>query len=503
MSSPDISLRPFALAELLAGFAVIDQSDDQQVTDITSDSRRVTPGSLFLAGQGLEHHGLEFLEQALARGAAAVAWEPVEGIEPPAAPVPMIRVENLARNAGLIANRFFGMPSEYLHVTGITGTNGKTSVASFIAQALAARQQRCGVMGTLGAGFPGQLEDIGHTTPDAVEVHRHLALMKKQGATHVAMEVSSHALDQARVAAVSFDTAILTNLSRDHLDYHGDMASYADAKRALFAWPGLRAAVINADDVFGGELLQHMSGYVDTLAYSVNGPVAGFRNLVARDLEADAEGIRFTVWLDDVSATVSSGLLGVFNVQNVLAAMGALIMDGMPLADAAQAMSVLRSVPGRMERLGGGSQPLVVVDYAHTPDALKKVLSTLRGHVAGRLIVVFGCGGDRDWGKRPFMGEVVEQYADMHIITNDNPRYEDPNEIVTQIRAGLKSPRRLPVILDREEAIRAALQVAKPGDCVLVAGKGHENYQIIGDEKLPFSDREVVARLLSEQGGAA
>ena len=240
---------------------------------------------------------------------------------------------------------------------------------------------------------------------------------------------------------------------------------------------------------------------METTAYSVNGPVAGVRNLVAHNLEADAEGFRFMLEGADQRIPVSSRLMGVFNVQNILAAIGALLEHGMDLAEAARAMADVEAVPGRMERFGGGELPLVIVDYAHTPDALKKALTASRQHTRGKLIVVFGCGGDRDWGKRPFMGEIAERYADMHIITNDNPRSEDPQDIVAQIRAGLKSPRKMPVVLDREEAIRAALNVAQPGDCVLVAGKGHEDYQIIGDERLPFSDREVVARLLADLGG--
>ena len=501
MNSPAISAKHFLLGDLLAGF-VADVGDGEiPVADLTLDSRKVIPGSLFLAAQGMTRHGLDFAEQAQSRGAAAIAWEPVKGVAPPDLSIPLVAVENLGRNAGLIANRFFGMPSEEMTVTGVTGTNGKTSVCSFIAQALDSADVKCGVIGTLGAGFPGALQPGDYTTPDAVELHRQLAMLKGMGASAVAMEVSSHALDQDRAAAVNFDHAVFTNLSRDHLDYHGDMQAYGDAKRRLFGWAGLRAAIVNADDPFGRDLLDEIAGRVETTAYSVNGPVAGVRNLVAHNLEADTEGFRFMLEGADQRIPVSSRLMGVFNVQNILAAIGALLEHGMDLAEAARAMADVEAVPGRMERFGGGELPLVIVDYAHTPDALKKALTASRQHTRGKLIVVFGCGGDRDWGKRPFMGEIAERYADMHIITNDNPRSEDPQDIVAQIRAGLKSPRKMPVVLDREEAIRAALNVAQPGDCVLVAGKGHEDYQIIGDERLPFSDREVVARLLADLGG--
>ncbi len=502
MNSPAVSARRFTLGELLKGFVAETDNGDAPIADLTLDSRSVIPGGLFLACQGIRHHGLAFAEQAVARGAAAIAWEPVKGVTPPALPIPLVAVENLGRNAGLIANRFFGLPSEQMAVTGVTGTNGKTSVSSFIAQALGAANVKCGVIGTLGAGFPGALQPGDYTTPDAVELHRQLAMLKGLGATAVAMEVSSHALDQGRAVAVNFDHAVFTNLSRDHLDYHGDMQAYGEAKRQLFDWAGLRAAIVNADDPFGRDLLDDVAGRVETTAYSVNGPVAGVGNLVAHALSANADGFRFTLEQGEERVPVTSRLLGVFNVQNILAAIGALLAHGMSLGEAVAAIADVEAVPGRMERFGGGDLPLVIVDYAHTPDALKQALIAARQHTSGKLIVVFGCGGDRDWGKRPFMGEIAERHADMHIITNDNPRGEDPQEIVTQIRAGLKSPRKMPVILDREEAIRAALNVAEAGDCVLVAGKGHEDYQIIGDERLPFSDREVVARLLADLGGA-
>lgn len=494
----------FKLNTLLSGFAEFPTNSgkfDIDIRDITLDSRQVTPGCLFLAARGAKTHGLDYAKDALDRGAVAIAWEPDDRL-PEIDSVPLLAVENLWNNAGLIANRFFGMPSESLNVVGITGTNGKTSVAHFIAQAVDQPEARCGLIGTLGNGFPDALQSSGYTTPDAVEVHRLMNGFLSRGAKIVVMEVSSHALDQGRVAAVNFDTAVLTNLTQDHLDYHGDMEAYSEAKERLFQWPGLRFAVINADDSLGVRLIDEIGGRVETIAYSVNGPAASVENLVATNIMADHSGLKFNVSGFDQTVPVNSRLTGAFNVQNLLAAMGVLLVNGQTLPQAATAMSQLDPVSGRMQRINTKTdEPLIVIDFAHTPDALEKVLASLRIHTEGKLICVFGCGGDRDWRKRPFMGEIVERNADMHIITNDNPRSEDPQEIVQQIRAGLKTPRRMPVILDRQEAIRAALDLATQGDCVLIAGKGHEDYQLIGDQRLPFNDKNVVEILLQEQRG--
>ncbi len=507
MNSPQVNLHRFKLGSLMAGFAEPfaqgSEAADIDIHDITLDSRQVKSGSLFFAAKGIHQHGLDYAQDAIDNGAVAIAWEP-DGREPSTYSVPLLAVDNLAKNAGLIANRFFGTPSDSVSVVGITGTNGKTSVAHFIAQVVDHSDGRCGLIGTLGNGFPGELQSSGYTTPDAVEVHRLMGSFVDRQANSVVMEVSSHALDQGRVTAVNFDTAVFTNLTQDHLDYHGDMATYSEAKERLFHWPGLQHAVINADDSLGVKLIEEIGGRVDTVAYSVNGPVASVENLLATDIVADNKGLKFTVSGFGQNVAVSSKLTGAFNVQNLLAAMGVLLINGGSLADAARAIETLDAVPGRMQRIDSeADEPLIIIDFAHTPDALEKVLISLRMHIEGKLICVFGCGGDRDWRKRPFMGEIVERYADMHIITNDNPRSEDPQEIVQQIRAGLKTPRRMPVILDREEAIRAALDVATKGDCVLIAGKGHEDYQLIGDQRLSFSDQKVVEQLLREQRGQA
>ncbi len=507
MSSPQVNPHRFKLDALMAGFAEPfakgSEVTDIHIQDITLDSRQVKPGSLFFAAKGIQQHGLDYAQDAIDNGAVAIAWEP-DGREPSTYSVPLLAVGNLSKNAGLIANRFFGTPSDSLRVIGITGTNGKTSVAHFIAQAVDHPDGRCGLIGTLGNGFPADLQFSGYTTPDAVEVHRLMGDFLERRASSVVMEVSSHALDQGRVAAVNFETAVFTNLTQDHLDYHGDMAAYSAAKERLFRWPGLRHSVINADDSLGVKLIDEIGSRVETIAYSVNGPVAGVENLLATNIIADNNGLKFDVSGFGQNVAVSSRLTGAFNVQNLLAAIGVLLINGGSLAEAARAIEVLGAVPGRMQRIDTeADEPLIIVDFAHTPDALEKVLTSLRMHTKGKLICVFGCGGDRDWRKRPFMGEIVERYADMHIITNDNPRSEDPQEIVQQIRAGLKKPRRMPVILDREEAIRAALDVATKGDCVLIAGKGHEDYQLIGDQRLSFSDQKVVEQLLREQRGQA
>ncbi len=453
------------------------------------DSRRVRRGDVFVALPGARSDGREFVGDAISRGAAAVLYE--ADVNPTAdLPVPSLAIKGLARQLGGIAHLVYGRPSEKMQVIGITGTNGKTTVSKWVAHALTRLGDRCAVMGTLGVGFPGQLKESANTTPDAIAVHSGLAGLLAQGAKACAMEVSSIGLDQGRVNGVLFNTAVFTNLTRDHLDYHVDMAAYAAAKAELFAMPGLKTAVINLDDVFGLELAAMLRGRVKTIGFSMDSSING-QPLVddfvaAQALRMRETGVEFSVGNHQVTAQV----IGRFNVANLLAVHCVLKALGFDPARSASALSALVAPPGRLQLLGGGgSLPLVVVDYAHTPDALDKALTALRETVlvrGGKLICVFGCGGDRDPGKRPLMGAVVERLADKAVVTSDNPRSEPPEAIAQQILAGMKSRPQLE--LDRAHAIRNAIVQANARDVVLLAGKGHESYQEVAGVKHPFSD---------------
>lgn len=462
------------------------------------DSRQVRQGDTFAAYPGERLDGRKFIAQAVAAGANAVLWER-EGFEWNAEwKVPNLPVDDLRDKIGGIAGQVYGDPSRQLRTIGITGTNGKTSCCHWIAQCLTDMGKKTAMVGTLGNGFPGALAPAANTTPDAVSLHALLRDYLAEDAKCVAMEVSSHGLAQGRVNGVHFDIAVLTNLSRDHLDYHGDMASYAAAKAGLFAWPELEYAVLNMDDPFGVELAGKLgcSG-VQTVGYSLEGKLEGCRYVVlGRDLVADAAGIRFKAVTPWGTAQLSSKLLGRFNASNLLAALAVLLVSGIALEDAVRELGKVESVAGRMQRLGGEDKPLVVVDYAHTPDALEKVLGTLREIMGGksRLICVFGCGGERDRGKRPLMGAVASRLADRVIVTSDNPRGEDARAIIDEIIAGMGA--NYHVIDDRAAAIDAALRRAQPDDVVLIAGKGHEDYQEILGVKWPFADADVARRIL-------
>lgn len=459
-----------------------------EISGLTLDSRKVAPGFLFLAVPGQRHDGRKHIEQAIAAGAAAVAYEAGDGFSCSAA-VPLLAIRQLSTQLSVIAGRFHGEPASSLGLIGITGTNGKTSVSQMLAQALSSLNQPCGVIGTLGSGMPGALLDHGMTTPDALAVQQQLAQLRDQGARRVSMEVSSHALDQGRVAALQFEVAVFTNLSRDHLDYHGDMASYGAAKARLLAQS--RTAVVNLDDAFGRTLTAGCPVPVST--YSLSDSSA---DLYCSDIRFDAEGIKARLHAPAGSVDLRSPLLGTFNLSNVLAVAGVLLKLEVRLEKVATLISQLVPPAGRMQRLGGDGQPLVVIDYAHTPDALEKALAALRAHVAGRLICVFGCGGDRDRGKRPLMGRIVEQGADQIVVTDDNPRTESSLAIIDEIRAGIEHPQRAAVIADRAEAIGQTIASADPGDIILLAGKGHETYQEIDGVRHPFSDIEQAERAL-------
>ena len=470
---------------------------DVVLTDISQDSRRVLSGGAFLACQGRSSHGLAHLAAALARGAAAVLWEPAPGVEAPSLPPDVIAVPvpSLSERAGELADRYFRTPSAELKVAGVTGTNGKTTTAYLLAQAADAVGRRGAYLGTLGAGRPGRLAGAELTTPDVVTVHRRLAEARDDGAAVLAMEVSSHALDQGRVGGVRFDTAVFTNLTRDHLDYHETFEAYGAAKTRLFHAPGLRSAVINIRDPFGRSLAETLDHSVEAVWFSTSNELIGVPRIGwirLSEMRALATGLVLHVESSWGAGTLRSRLAGAFNAENLLATLGVLLGWRVPLQQALAAVGACQAPPGRMEVFGGGSHPVAIVDYAHTPDALAKLLDAARAHARGRLHCVFGCGGDRDAGKRPQMGAIAEELADAVVLTNDNPRTEDPRAILDQIAAGMREPSRAVVIPDRAEAIRHALVEAEPGDVVVIAGKGHEDYQITGADRRPFSDRAVV-----------
>jgi UDP-N-acetylmuramoyl-L-alanyl-D-glutamate--2,6-diaminopimelate ligase len=468
---------------------------------IAADSRAVARGELFLAYPGERADGRRFVGEAVARGAAAVVWERDGFAWPAGIAAPNVAVSGLKALAGPLAAEICGRPSERLWLAGVTGTNGKTSCSQWIAQALADAGRKTAVIGTLGLGYPGALEENPNTTPDAVALQRALARFAAEGAQAVAMEASSIGIDQHRVAGVKFACALFTNLSRDHLDYHGDMARYAEAKLALFRSPGLGHAVVNLDDALGVRIAQDRAGSgVVRAGYSLwSGTGAASRLehwLEAHDIVLSDAGARFTLVSDAGRAAVATALAGRFNVANVLGVIGVLRAAGLSLEAAAQAAGRLQPPAGRMERIGGGDRPLVVVDYAHSPDALDKCLGALRELArAGKLVCVFGCGGDRDRGKRPQMAEAASRHADFVWLTSDNPRGEDPRAIIDEIRPGVSVPH--DVRVDRREAIAAAIAAARAGDVVLLAGKGHEPYQEIGVRRLPFSDADEARRALA------
>jgi UDP-N-acetylmuramoyl-L-alanyl-D-glutamate--2,6-diaminopimelate ligase len=462
------------------------------VTGLAGDSRKVKQGDLFLAYPGERVDGRHFIDHAIAAGAAAVLWDSHGFQWNPAWTLPNVSVPDLRARLGDIASHFHGHPSRHLWVAGVTGTNGKTSCAHWIAQSLSRLGRKTAVIGTLGSGFPGALESGLNTTPDAVTLHAQLADFRKRDAQACAMEVSSHGIEQGRVGGVEFDVALFTNLSRDHLDYHKTMEDYAAAKMKLFQAPQLRHAVVNLDDHFGRQLAKSIDrAHVNVLSYGLGrGEIAGHR------LDLSTRGLKLEITTPWGAAALESPMIGGFNASNLLGVLGVLITSDIPLQDAVQALSQVEPVRGRMQMVREPHMPLVVVDYAHTPDALEKALETLRATLSkeARLHCVFGCGGDRDPGKRPLMGEVATRLADRAVITSDNPRSENPRAIIDEILAGAHP--NYAIEADRATAILHAISGASPNDVVLIAGKGHETYQEIGGRRLPFDDAEVAREIL-------
>ncbi|CAH2783546.1 MAG: UDP-N-acetylmuramoyl-dipeptide--2,6-diaminopimelate ligase (EC [uncultured Caballeronia sp.] len=487
----------------------------QPQAQLHADTRSLKSGDVFLAYAVEGADNRPYLDAALAAGAAAALYQPEHFAGKPDTSKTLV-VKALNELAGPIAAAWYGEPTTSMLTVGVTGTNGKTSCSQWIATALTALGRQCAIVGTLGIGMPGKLQLSGFTTPDAPQLQRNLAQLKAQGAEGVAMEISSHALHQGRVNGVDFDIAIFTNLTQDHLDYHGTLHAYEAAKARLFAWPGLKTAIVNRDDAAGQRLIESLRGKVRTITYGIEMPANAAPSadamLLATQVRATAMGTAFHLSSDWGEAEVEIGTLGVFNVSNLLAVLGVLLEVGVPFDAAIARIEKLESVNGRMERLGGriqNDEPLVVIDYAHTPDALDKTLTALRPIAevrGGELVCMFGCGGDRDTTKRPLMGAIAERLADHVVITSDNPRSEEPQSIIDQIAAGMNDAAKARRIEDRESAILQAIRTAAREDVVVLAGKGHEATQEIMGKKRAFSDQDharlaLAARATQPRGG--
>ena len=479
------------LHELLEGW--VDRAPALRLTGIGLDNRDIKPGDAFVAVQGQLVHGLDYARSAVAAGAVAVIHD---GLKPvPQLDVPVLEVAGLANRLGELASRFYGAPSEQMSIAGVTGTNGKTSVAHFLAQSWQRVYGNAGMVGTLGYGPFGQLQCGDRTTPDAFRLQQALADCVKAGVEHLAMEVSSHALQQHRCQTVQFDAAVFTNLSRDHLDYHSNMADYAAAKRLLFTDYAPSFAIINHDDSWGRQWFGELNGGMQMLSFGLKEGA----ELSAEIRSVDINGMHIRITGPWGSEEVHTSLLGEFNASNLLATAGTLALLGMPWARVLHQLEVMQPVPGRMMRLGGQpGQPVVVLDYAHTPDALVSALHAVRAHLEGKLVCVFGCGGNRDQGKRPQMGRAAELLADDVFVTSDNPRNESAGKIIEDVIAGLENPGKATIEPDRAAAIRRAIANCKAGDVILVAGKGHETWQEIGGQKIPFSDESVIQNALGD-----
>ena len=490
-----------SLSTLLQGIVAVPSVFDVTIHGLKTDSREVTSGDAFIALSGARTPADFYVDQAIEAGATAILLEAQQSGECTERHGALIvPVNGLRSLVGRIADRFFEHPSQRLRLIGVTGTNGKTSVCQYVAQLLKETGTPCGILGTLGYGMPGSLQPATHTTPDAVQVNRVLSTIVKQEGRAAVMEVSSHALDQGRVDNLSMTGAIFTNLTRDHLDYHGSMEAYGAAKSQLFRREELHFSVINFDDPFGRQLHEQLEGKCDRVRYSLH---EAQTELWLREFRPSDEGFDAEVDGEWGRFVVTVPLMGSFNASNVLAAMATVLTLGVPIERVQQAAGRLTPPPGRLEQFVGANGVRVVVDYAHTPDALANALTALRPHVTGELVCVFGCGGDRDAGKRPEMAREAEKLADRVVVTDDNPRSEDPEAIAQDILAGFAGAARFSVIHDRAEAIESTIRSATPNDVVLIAGKGHEAYQEIAGHKYPFSDAEQVRHILKLNGGVA
>lgn len=488
------------LNELLREFASVDAL--VEVSGIAIDSRKVRPGDLFLAYRGSLTSGVDYIDAAIKAGAVAIIIDEKENADLISLPIVVVKVANLRKQVGLIISRFYDEPSRRLNMIGVTGTNGKSTVSYMLAYALYALGKQSAVLGTLGYGQFSHLQPATTTTPDPVTLHSLFASWK-DNTDFVAMEVSSHALDQSRVAGTFFDTAVFTNLSRDHLDYHKTFEEYAAAKFQLFESEGLSNAVINIDDDYGRRLIELLAEDLNIVVYSKKQDATVLADkeisfVYCKSIDVDQFSTNLAIESSWGQANISTTLLGEFNIDNILAVFATLCISGFDVDQVAKTLSGFQGIPGRMECFAAKDKPLLIVDYAHTPDALEKALKALRSYCNGQLYSVFGCGGDRDAGKRSEMGKVAEAYADHIVLTDDNPRTENSATIITDIVSGIKDQSRVTIKQDRSDAITNTFLSANNTDVILIAGKGHETTQQIGNTLLPFSDREL-ARRLTEQ----
>ncbi len=482
-------MTPQSLHSLLDGIARFDGADDVSVDHITLDSRKVSKGGVFFAMPGSAGDGRKHIASAIQSGASAIVYESSDGQLFEDEHIPCVGVDNLRQRVGHVAHQFYGKPSSQLHVIGITGTNGKSTCAILTAQALESLGKKCAVVGTLGSGYFNRLESQGLTTPDAVSLHQQFASFVESKAQFVCLEVSSHALDQSRTNGVRFTSVVFTNLSSDHMDYHLTRQHYRDSKAKLFVDTSADNAVLNIDDDFGRSMLNRTRAQ-NAISYG-----SGASDVRLIEYQASRTGLKLVIEIEGEKLQVQNEILGMFNALNITAVAAVLYALGTSLADIKCALNELTPVEGRMQRIqGGDNRPDVVIDYAHTPHGLECALSSLRQIKYENVICVFGCGGDRDIGKRPLMGQIAEKLANRVILTDDNPRSEAPASITDSIASGmLRSPQ---VIHNRREAIRTAICESGARDIVLIAGKGHENYQIYGSQTLVFSDQAVVCETL-------
>ncbi len=480
---------PVGLEALLAGLYPPGEHAGLQVGGLALDGRQIKPGDAFVALAGSTGHGLDYLDSAIRAGAIAVIHDGRQAL-PSECPVPAFEIDALAERLPELARRMWGDPAG-MDLIAVTGTNGKSSIAWLLAQALDGA-----MIGTLGFGRPGDHQPLTHTTPDVLSVYRLLARLRRQGMATVVLEASSHALDQGRLAGLRFTSVIFTNLGHDHLDYHQDMAAYGEAKARLFTDFDSQRQLINLDDDFGRKLAERLATSPGLIGYGIDIHAPG--SIQGRLLESSSAGLSAEIVLNNTSMTVRAGLLGRVNVYNLLIVAGEMAARGIGSAEIIARIARLRPVPGRMQPVSGPGDLSVIIDYAHTPDALENVLASLREMTQGHLWCVFGCGGERDQAKRPRMGRIAEALADRVILTDDNPRHESPLSIIRAIQAGMRHPQRCQVIPDRAQAIHRAVSEAAALDTVLIAGKGHETDQIVGDERHPFSDEAVVRRFLEE-----
>jgi len=499
-----------ALDYLLEGFiddGLIEQCHGININALVQDNRKARSGNLFIAHQGYNTHGLLYAQDAVAKGVSVVLWDGDLGnrdeiLDSISNKVLCLHCEDLKYKVGAIASRYYDQPSLSLNTIGVTGTDGKTSIAHFLAQCLDAYDVHCGILGTLGNGFINDLHPTGLTTVDALLVQKTLSEIQLAGANHVVMEVSSHGLDQGRVNGVAFSVAVFSNMATDHLDYHGTLDNYAAAKKRLFFTPGLAAAVINLDDEFGRVLAKEVSDHVCVWGYSLEQDVSKYKGCAdyfihVKQITAFENGYHLSVKTPKGDADFDLPLLGRFNVSNALAVLSTLLVSNFSLQHAVSSLSAVQSVDGRVEIIAEPDKPVVVVDYAHTEQGLSAVCSSVREHFDGELWCVFGCGGDRDRSKRALMAKVAEKFADRIIVTTDNPRHEDPQAIIDEVMTGFASTDKVEAILDRRQAIDIAISNAQPQDVVLLAGKGHETSQIVGDVHIAFDDRRVAREFLS------